>query len=653
MDQKKNQRKNQQRMTVINDISRNDPEREATHVPVKQNPKSPFYFYIILLVIPVLFFVLLEAALRIFHYGTDIPQWYSASDKKYILNPDIARRYFFSMKEVPTSNHDAFDKVKPVNTFRVFVLGESSGAGYPYLPIGAFSGYLQRRLELLYPDINIEVINLSMTAINTYTLRDLMPGVLEQRPDLILIYTGHNEYYGALGVNSMGVIGSSPALVNMYIKLNRFKTVELIRNIIQSFSKKLPLERSSGQDGTLMSRMAEGGQISFGSDQYKAGLNQFESNIKAILEMAKESHVPVIMGTLTSNLKDQPPLNWLQNENDRSAWNVYNQAQSEYSKGNAAAALELFKKARDLDAIRFRAPGEINKIIKKLGTEYNYPVADVDSAFCSISPGGVTGNDLMTDHLHPNLKGYQLMGKIFYETMKKSAVLPRTVPEKYDDAVLDQMTVKNYGFSRLDSVLAAFRITALKNDWPFVRQADKKPLENIIKLNTYEDTLAFMACFEGAPWEKVHRRAAERYLRNKDIKGFQLIMDILIQKYTAISEYRTYLIDNLLMFRQYDIAYAYLQKFYKKDPDAYVFKWLGIISLNNQKFDEAVNFLNESLKMNPGDAQVLYNLSGAYVNKKDYDNAFKAVDQCLRADPSFPGAVQLKNQLALALGQMH
>ncbi|MGE5499869.1 MAG: GDSL-type esterase/lipase family protein [Syntrophothermus sp.] len=653
MDQKKNQRKHQQRMTVINDIHRNNPDGETPPEPVKPKQKSPFYFYIILLVIPVMFFVLLEASLQLFGYGKDIPQWYSVSDKKYILNPDIARRYFFSMKEVPTSNHDAFDKVKSVNTFRVFVLGESSGAGYPYLPIGAFSGYLQRRLEFLYPDINVEVINLSMTAINTYTLRDLMPGVLGQRPDLIVIYTGHNEYYGALGVNSMGVIGKSPALVNMYIKLNRFKTVELIRNIIQSLSKKLPNEKASGSEGTLMSRMAEGGQIPFGSDQYTAGLKQFESNMKAILEMARESHVPVIMGTLTSNLKDQVPLSLLQNERDRSAGNVYSQAQSEYSKGNAAAALELFKKARDLDAIRFRAPGEINRIIKNLGKEYNFPVADVDSAFNSNSPGGITGNDLMTDHLHPNLKGYQLMGKIFYETMKKSAVLPKTVPEKYDDTVLDQLTVVNYGFSRLDSVIAAFRITALKNDWPFVRQENKRPLESIIKLNNYEDTLAFMACFEGVPWEKVHRKASERYLRNKDIKEFRQIVDILIQKYTAIPEYRTYLIDNLLIFKQYDAAYAYLQKFYKKDPDAYTAKWLGLISLNNQKFEDAVNFLNESLKMNPNDAQVLYNLSGAYVNKKDYENAYKAVDQCLRTDPSFPGAVQLKNQLAAALNQMH
>jgi hypothetical protein len=121
------------------------------------------------------------------------------------------------------SNQDVFDAVKKPNAYRIFVLGESSAAGYPFSPLGSFSRYIRDRLKLLYPSSEIEVVNLSMTAINSYTLRDLFPGVLEQNPDLILIYTGHNEYYGALGVGSIESLGTSRTMINLLLYLKSIK----------------------------------------------------------------------------------------------------------------------------------------------------------------------------------------------------------------------------------------------------------------------------------------------------------------------------------------------------------------------------------------------------------------------------------------------
>ena len=195
--------------------------------------KSPFYFYLVLILIPIFFFVLLEIGLRVFGYGYNTEQWISVTEDKLMLNPDVAKKYFFATKASPNSIQDVFDKVKKENAFRVFVLGGSSAAGYPYMPLGSFSRYLQKRLELIYPESKIEVVNLSMTAINSYTIRDFMPGVIEQNPDLILIYAGHNEYYGALGAGSLESLGSNRTVVNSILYLNNFRTVQLIRNFIQ------------------------------------------------------------------------------------------------------------------------------------------------------------------------------------------------------------------------------------------------------------------------------------------------------------------------------------------------------------------------------------------------------------------------------------
>ncbi len=186
----------------------NVPENEVIEYLKETTSTRPAaIFYLILIFIPVLFFVLLEAGLRIFNYGHDLSQWREVPGDKIVLSPDVAYRYFYNTAGIPYSSGDAFDKVKTDNSFRIFIIGESSAAGYPFSPNGSFGKYIRKRLQLINPGRYIEVINISMAAINTYTLRDLFPGILDQKPDLIICYTGHNEYYGALGIGSAESLG--------------------------------------------------------------------------------------------------------------------------------------------------------------------------------------------------------------------------------------------------------------------------------------------------------------------------------------------------------------------------------------------------------------------------------------------------------------
>jgi len=117
---------------------------------IKIKTKSPFWFYIVLILIPIVFCVILEASLRLFNYGRNDNQWIKINETKQMLNPDIAGRYFYNTKNLPQSNNDAFDIVKRKNSFRVFVMGGSSAQGFPFSPNGTFSRYIRDRLELLY-----------------------------------------------------------------------------------------------------------------------------------------------------------------------------------------------------------------------------------------------------------------------------------------------------------------------------------------------------------------------------------------------------------------------------------------------------------------------------------------------------------------------
>ena len=53
-----------------------------------------------------------------------------------------------------------------------------------------------------FPERKIEVVTTAMSAVSTYTLLDFSREILEQRPDAVVIYAGHNEYVGVLGVGS-------------------------------------------------------------------------------------------------------------------------------------------------------------------------------------------------------------------------------------------------------------------------------------------------------------------------------------------------------------------------------------------------------------------------------------------------------------------
>jgi tetratricopeptide (TPR) repeat protein len=614
----------------------------------KATQKVPFYFYLVLIAIPIFFFILLESGLRIFNYGDNLSMWTPVGPDKLMLNPDVAQRYFSSVKSVPTSIDDIFDKEKKPNSFRVFILGESSAAGYPFMPLGSFSRYIRKRLELTYPENTIEVVNLGLTAISSYTIRDFVPGMIAQKPDLILIYTGHNEYYGALGVGSMESLGSNRAFIKLALYLNKFKTTQLLKNIIQWGAGLISSSNENARTGTLMSRMAKDQYIPFGSDNYYAGLEQFRLNMQDVIGMIKKAKVPLIIGTLACNLKDQKPFISIKGGNYPPASQVYKEALAAYSEGNFSSAEFLFRKARDLDGLRFRATDDFTKIIKEFGSGLNVPVADVDSLFSAESPHGITGDNLMTDHLHPTLHGYQLIGKLFFEKMIKLNYLPANKAAAIREEIQDSLTLSKFQFSKLDSLIAGYRIKFLKNDWPYIDAKDKIDPAILLSPKSYEDSLAFNVVVGKVEWGEAHEVALKKYLNEKNIGKFFEHAEALIYQYPIVQAYYQY-IDQLALYflnkKEYDTAYNIFLKRYEIKPSDLSAKWLGTIDLNRSSIPSAVKYLGESAALNPEDLQTLYNYAGALALSRDFRKSYEVISRVISKDPEYPGAQNLLAQL--------
>lgn len=249
-----------------------------------EKKKIPIWFYFILAIIPFVLITLLEVSLLVFGYGENPEEWIPLSDKIEILNPDISKRYFSGINNPPFSTESFLLKEKPENSFRVIILGASSGAGYPYQNSASFSKYIRKFLQLSFPENKIEVANVSMAAVNSYTMLDLLPGIIQKKPDLVLIYLGHNEYYGALGAGSSQSFGSSRFLTKIFLKLNKFRTVQLIKNIISEAAGKIA--DNDSEDETLMAQVASEKLIEMNSEVYNNGIDQYEKTSVKFLKYA-------------------------------------------------------------------------------------------------------------------------------------------------------------------------------------------------------------------------------------------------------------------------------------------------------------------------------------------------------------------------------
>src|SRR5262249_40056674 len=75
---------------------------------------------------------------------------------------------------------------------------------------------------------------------------------------------------------------------------------------------------------------------------------------------------------------------------------------------NHAEALEHFEKARDYDALPFRADSRINRIISEIGTSMagsDLVLSDAISLVASNSPGAIPGQEWFYEHVHFNFDG--------------------------------------------------------------------------------------------------------------------------------------------------------------------------------------------------------------------------------------------------------
>ncbi|HEX9007535.1 MAG TPA: hypothetical protein VF889_09585, partial [Bacteroidota bacterium] len=390
--------------------------------------------------------------------------------------------------------------------YRIFCLGESSTIGFPYMFNASFSSLLRDRLAVLHPGTRIEMVNAGVTAVNSYTVADFTHEIMGYSPDLLIVYMGHNEFCGALGVGSTEMGGASRLAVRAYLSLRQFRTVQLLRSLLTMVA---PGAKPRFQEGkSLMEQIVRDPTIAYGSPEYETALREFRRNLLEIVETAQDHGVPILLSTLVSNLRDQPPFvpafapatpaplreKWEQafregarlegagdlagamREYGRAIGLDSSRADAHYRlarclergrEGAGETGLREYVLAKDMDALRFRASEDFNGVIRAVAAEKKVPLTDLTRAFIRESPGGVPDSTLFWEHVHPRFRGYFLMAKEFCRSMAAARFMLPASAWRWEldrsDSVYRQMSA----VTEFDEEVARLRIALLKTRWPF------------------------------------------------------------------------------------------------------------------------------------------------------------------------------------------
>jgi tetratricopeptide (TPR) repeat protein len=398
-----------------------------------------------------------EGGLRFAGFGQGLePLFIPSPDQPAfkLANPRAVLRFFADPTAAPGVSIETsyFRASKSPHTLRLVVQGESAAAGFPYGFGASLAGTLDARLERAYPERQVEVISTAMAAVNSYALLDFAPEIIAERPDAVLVYVGHNEFLGILGVGSTLRVAGSSLLTRAFLALRELRLLQLLQ-------RALPTTAPAGgtqAPGTLMERVAGERSIPLDSALFRRGVAQFEHNLAALLATYERAGVPVFIGTLASNERDQPPFA------GAAAREAYARARDLDSRGAAQQALAAYREAKDLDELRFRAPEIFNEIIRRNAARHGATLVDVQARLAAASPIGVVGEAVMLEHVHPNLDGYFLLADAFLDALLASGLTGAPAIVVGDEEARSEIPV-----TEIDRHLGEYKLLRIRSAWPF------------------------------------------------------------------------------------------------------------------------------------------------------------------------------------------
>lgn len=201
-----------------------------------------------------------------------------------------------------------FAKVKAPGTLRVFALGGSTTYGLYAGQKSAFPNIIEERLKSLAPDQPIEVINLGCASWASDRVSNVVDSLLGLEPDLVIIYTGHNELLkgradAAAEMEEIGGLRTffleNSALFgwinHAYSRFSNAKEHELIREEVAAIKA-----------GRMLVYDPTAAPPALRKAFLRAAIPKYRANIERIIQKTRANSIPLLLLLPVGNLLQEP-----------------------------------------------------------------------------------------------------------------------------------------------------------------------------------------------------------------------------------------------------------------------------------------------------------------------------------------------------------
>ena len=386
----------------------------------------------------------------------------------FVLN-DAATEYEIAETRYPLFRPDSFLSEKPADGFRIFCLGGSTVQGRPYSIETSFSSWLEMALRSAHPGQHWEVVNCGGVSYASYRLVPILKEILRYDPDLIILYTGHNEF---LEDRTYEVVKRQPGwLLSFHERLSHFRTYRFFRSLfvqhngsglaVSAAHQILPAEVEAELD------FQNGLEFYQRDDRWREGVvSHFEFNLNQMAKMSGRAGIPLILVNPVSNLRGTAPFKSefrqtvpveVRQQVDSLATGqsgpfasvieeserlqellilAPDYAELPYRLGQCLAAQnqwkvahELFIRAKDSDICPLRMLESMHGAIFQTARKHDLPVVDVRAYFEERSVGGIPGDQFLIDHVHPTIYGHQCIAELLTQKMNQLGLLDVSNPD--------------------------------------------------------------------------------------------------------------------------------------------------------------------------------------------------------------------------------
>ncbi len=405
-------------------------------------------FRLVAMSLPLVGLILIELALRWAGVGMDLRLVESAGNgapaQMFRFNPWTDQAYY-GATDLSGPEPRPFMLPKPAGTFRIVVVGGSTVVGFPYPSDLAFPRFLEILLSQQGLNRKFEVLNAGITAINSFSEADLVEQAVACEPDLLLVYTGHNEFVGPGGVGSK-FGGVSPRWSAALFAARRTRLYQILLG-----------GRGTPNDRPLVEQLPGDLKIPLHSAKFRVAEDFLRSNLHRMVDVTIRARVPLLLTTPITNLRHQYPMQSLSregltNEELYAFHGELRRGEELLAAGEYGAALTAFDRARaideafamlafcrgrcleglerwdealveyqsacDLDACRFRAPSSFARIFEDCAAGAPTDAVhflDTAAQFARETPHGIPGNESFLEHVHFTDTGNWRMAEILAE----------------------------------------------------------------------------------------------------------------------------------------------------------------------------------------------------------------------------------------------